>query len=52
MIENQDLLYEVAETLKEVTQSLGINYVFKSSFDKANRSSLTGFRGLGMEEGL
>lgn len=52
VIENQDLLYEVAETLKEVTQSLGINYVFKSSFDKANRSSLTGFRGLGMEEGL
>lgn len=52
VIENQDLLYEVAETLKDVTQELGINYVFKSSFDKANRSSMSGFRGLGMEEGL
>ena len=52
VIENQELLYEVAETLKEVTQELDINYVFKSSFDKANRSSMSGFRGLGMEEGL
>lgn len=52
VIENQELLYEVAETLKEVTQELGINYVFKSSFDKANRSSMSGFRGLGMDEGL
>lgn len=52
VIENQELLYKVAETLKEVTQELGINYVFKSSFDKANRSSMSGFRGLGMDEGL
>ena len=51
-IENQDILNRTAEQLKEITETLGINYVFKSSFDKANRSSITSFRGPGMEKGL
>ena len=51
-IENQDILNKTAEKLKEITEKLGINYIFKSSFDKANRSSITSFRGPGMEKGL
>lgn len=51
-IENLDVLLKTAEKLKKVTEKLGINYVFKSSFDKANRSSITSFRGPGLEEGL
>lgn len=51
-IESQDILNRTAEKLKEVTEKLGINYIFKSSFDKANRSSITSFRGPGLEKGL
>ena len=51
-IENLDILYKTAKKLKEITSQLGINYIFKSSFDKANRSSLTSYRGPGMEKGL
>lgn len=51
-IESQEILNETAQGLKEITRDLGINFVFKSSFDKANRSSLTSFRGPGMEKGL
>ena len=51
-IESQEILEETAEGLKKVTQELGINFVFKSSFDKANRSSITSFRGPGLEKGL
>ena len=51
-IESQEILNETAQGLKEITSDLGINFVFKSSFDKANRSSLTSFRGPGMEKGL
>ena len=51
-IESQEILEETAAGLKEITQDLGINFIFKSSFDKANRSSLTSFRGPGMEKGL
>ena len=51
-IESQEILDETAAGLKEITQELGINYVFKSSFDKANRSSITSFRGPGLEKGL
>ncbi len=51
-IENQDILNETAEKLKEITSRLGINYVFKSSFDKANRSSISSYRGPGIEKGL
>jgi 2-dehydro-3-deoxyphosphooctonate aldolase (KDO 8-P synthase) len=51
-IESQAILDETASALKEICQKLDINYVFKSSFDKANRSSITSFRGPGMEKGL
>lgn len=51
-IENRDVLMTVAEALKKLTQELDINYVFKSSFDKANRSSIKSFRGPGLEKGL
>ena len=51
-IESQDILHRTAEKLKEITEKLGINYIFKSSFDKANRSSITSFRGPGLEKGL
>ena len=50
--ESQEILDETACTLKEITKKLGINFVFKSSFDKANRSSITSYRGPGMEKGL
>lgn len=52
VIESQDILNRTAEKLKEITEKLGINYIFKSSFDKANRSSITSFRGPGLEKGL
>ena len=51
-IESQKILNETAQGLKEITRDLDINFVFKSSFDKANRSSLTSFRGPGLEKGL
>ena len=51
-IESMEILDETAKGLKEITKKLGINFVFKSSFDKANRSSLKSFRGPGMEKGL
>ncbi len=52
VIESEGLILETAGMLKEMTQRLGIPFIFKSSFDKANRSSLNSFRGLGIEEGL
>lgn len=52
VIETKDILFRTAEHLKELTQKLDINYVFKSSFDKANRSSINSFRGPGIDEGL
>ena len=52
VIENEDLVMEVANKFVEVTRELGIPYVFKASFDKANRSSIRSFRGLGLERGL
>ncbi len=51
-IESQEVLDQTAGKLKEITEKLGINYIFKSSFDKANRSSITSFRGPGLEKGL
>ncbi|MDR1168598.1 MAG: 3-deoxy-8-phosphooctulonate synthase [Heliobacteriaceae bacterium] len=50
--ESQEILDTTAAGLKEITTELGINFVFKSSFDKANRSSLTSYRGPGLEKGL
>ncbi|MBT3277044.1 3-deoxy-8-phosphooctulonate synthase [Candidatus Thioglobus sp.] len=52
VIESESLAMETAETLKKVTEALGINFIYKSSYDKANRSSTGSFRGLGVEEGL
>ncbi len=52
VVESQQLQLDTAGTLKEITGKLGINFIFKSSFDKANRTSEKSFRGLGMEEGL
>ena len=52
VIESESLALECAGTLKEMCITLDIPFVFKSSFDKANRSSIDGYRGLGIEEGL
>ncbi len=52
VIESEQLQVDVAGRLKEITAALGIPFIFKSSFDKANRTSLGSFRGPGMEEGL
>ncbi len=51
-IESEEMSLRVAKKIKEICDRLGINYVFKSSFDKANRSSINSFRSVGMEEGL
>ena len=52
VVESEQLQMDTAGTLKEITTSLGISFIFKSSFDKANRTSETAYRGLGMEKGL
>ncbi|UQZ87905.1 3-deoxy-8-phosphooctulonate synthase [Deltaproteobacteria bacterium Smac51] len=52
VIESKELLDETAARLKEISERLNIGLIFKSSFDKANRSSLKSFRGPGFEEGL
>ena len=52
VIESEDLVLEVARSFVEVTGELGIPYVFKASFDKANRSSIHSFRGPGLDAGL
>lgn len=52
VIESHQMALDTASALKEMTAALGIPFIYKSSFDKANRSSGTSFRGLGMEKGL
>jgi 2-dehydro-3-deoxyphosphooctonate aldolase (KDO 8-P synthase) len=52
VIESRQMAHDTAGQLKEITAALGIPFIYKSSFDKANRSSGTSFRGLGMEQGL
>ena len=52
VIESEDLVMYVASKMKEITDKLGIKYIFKASFDKANRSSIKSFRGPGLEKGL
>ena len=52
VIESEQLAIDTAGQLKEMTESLGIPFIYKSSYDKANRSSTQSFRGLGVEEGL
>ena len=51
-LESEELGLEIAGTVKDICRSLGINYIFKASFDKANRTSISGFRGPGLDEGL
>jgi len=51
VLESRELALEVASAYKEVTNRLGIPYIFKASFDKANRSSVASFRGPGLEKG-
>ena len=52
VIESEASAIDIASQLKEITSALGIPFIYKSSFDKANRSSGSSFRGLGMEKGL
>lgn len=52
VIESRELVFEVAEQVKQIADRLGIYYIFKASFDKANRSSAGSFRGPGLQEGL
>ncbi|MEK9574718.1 MAG: 3-deoxy-8-phosphooctulonate synthase [Gammaproteobacteria bacterium] len=52
VVESEKLAMESASALKEITSDLGINFIYKSSYDKANRTSADSFRGLGISEGL
>ncbi|MCX7162420.1 MAG: 3-deoxy-8-phosphooctulonate synthase [Betaproteobacteria bacterium] len=52
VIESRDMAFDTAGALQEVCRKLGLNFIYKSSYDKANRSSGKSFRGLGMEQGL
>ncbi len=52
VIENEKLVMQTAESIKQISEALQIPYIFKASFDKANRTSLSSFRGPGLEEGL
>lgn len=52
VLESKDLAFEIAESYIEICKRLNIGYVFKASFDKANRSSLYSFRGPGLEKGI
>ena len=52
VIESEEQVLSIAKQLKEITDELGIPFTFKASFDKANRTSINGFRGPGLEEGL
>jgi len=52
VIESESLVIEVAGRLRDITETLGIPFIFKASFDKANRSSRSSFRGPGLEKGL
>ena len=52
VLEGMERCLYIGRTIKDITQRLGIPYIFKASFDKANRSSFNGFRGPGLEKGL
>ncbi|MCX7148790.1 MAG: 3-deoxy-8-phosphooctulonate synthase [Rhodocyclales bacterium] len=52
VIESRDMAFDTAGKLQEICRKLGLNFIYKSSYDKANRSSGKSFRGLGMEQGL
>lgn len=52
VIESEEMVLSIAKKMKDITDKLGIPYTFKASFDKANRTSISGFRGPGIEKGL
>ena len=52
VIENEEVVFETAEKLKDIAYANGVNLYFKASFDKANRTSISSFRGLGIKKGL
>ena len=52
VIECKDICFEIAERAKEASEKYGFTYIFKASFDKANRTSVSSYRGPGIEEGL
>lgn len=52
VIEEYSIMLKIAKTLKDITQKLGLPYIFKASYDKANRTSISSFRGPGIDEGL
>ena len=52
VIESEGMVLDIAGQMKEITEALGIPYVFKASFDKANRTSIDSYRGPGIEQGL
>ena len=52
VIENEAMIMKLAESIKTMTEELGFTYIFKASFDKANRTSVNSYRGPGLEEGL
>ena len=52
VIESEEMILSIASQMKEITEELGIPYTFKASFDKANRTSISSFRGPGIERGL
>ncbi|MEL7496684.1 MAG: 3-deoxy-8-phosphooctulonate synthase [Planctomycetota bacterium] len=52
VIDRRDVIMTIAESLKKTTNKLGLGLIFKASFDKANRTSLSSYRGVGLEEGL
>lgn len=52
VIENEDMVMRLAENIKNISEELKFKYIFKASFDKANRTSLSSFRGPGLDEGL
>ncbi len=52
VIESEEMVLDLASELKKITEKTGFTYIFKASFDKANRTSIDSFRGLGLEKGL
>ena len=52
VIENEDMVMDLAANIKKISEELGFTYIFKASFDKANRTSLSSYRGPGLDEGL
>ena len=52
VIESRDLVLDIASKMKNISEKYGFRYIFKASFDKANRSSVDSYRGKGIDEGL